>query len=84
METHTKINKLGLDRPALAGKVDGFIEQHIPRRCMVISTGLFLVGFFIPALAVVQLVPFTFLLGFTGFALVLMGGILAVVFCGEI
>jgi len=38
----------------------------------------------IPVLMVLQLLSITFLLGFVGFALVATGGVLALIFCGEI
>jgi hypothetical protein len=38
----------------------------------------------IPLLMVVQLLPISLFLGFVGFALVATGGVMALIFCGEI
>jgi hypothetical protein len=56
----------------------------MPRRCMVVSVGMILAGLGIPALMVFKLLPVSLLLGFAGFALVAVGGVLALVYCGEI
>ena len=55
----------------------------LPRRCMLVSVGLVLAGLGIPLLIVLQLLPASLLLGFMGFALSSIGGVLALVFCGE-
>jgi hypothetical protein len=65
-------------------KWEEFIERFIPRRCMVISVGLILAGLSIPVLMVIHLLPATFFLGFVGFALAAIGGVMALIFCGEI
>jgi hypothetical protein len=51
---------------------------------MVISVGLILAGLSIPVLMVIHLLPATFFLGFVGFALAATGGVMALIFCGEI
>jgi len=63
---------------------DDLIEKLIPRRCMVVSVGMILTGAIIPALMVFMLLPVSLPLGFVGFALVAVGGTLALVYCGEI
>jgi hypothetical protein len=55
-----------------------------PRRSMVISTLLFLLGISIPVLMVLDILPFGFLLAFLGFALTASGGISWLIFYGEI
>jgi hypothetical protein len=65
-------------------KRDEFIEKLIPRPCMVVSIGLILAGFGIPVLMIVELLPITLWLAFVGFALALTGGVMALIFCGEI
>jgi hypothetical protein len=84
MATLTQTYKPNLARMAWVKKRDEFIEKLIPRRCMVVSVGLILAGLGIPMLMVIQWLPVTFLLGFVGFALTATGGVLALVFCGEI
>jgi hypothetical protein len=84
MATLTQTYKPNLARMAWVKKRDEFIEQLIPRRCMVVSMGLILAGWSIPMLMALQLLPVTFLLAFVGFALTATGGVLTLVFCGEI
>lgn len=69
---------------ALSWKRDKFIEKLIPRRCMLVSVGLILAGLSIPALMLIHLLPATFFLCFVGFALAAAGGVLALIFCGEV
>jgi hypothetical protein len=61
-----------------------FIDQSLPRRCMVISVGLLLAGLGMPILMIVHLLQPSFLLGLAGLALAASGGVLALIFCGEI
>jgi hypothetical protein len=84
MATLTQIHKPNLVRIAFIHKCDEFIEGLIPRRCMLVSTGMILAGLGIPLLMLLQLLPVTFLFGFAGFALAVTGSVLALVFCGEI
>ena len=65
-------------------KRDRFIERLIPRRCMVVSVGLIIAGWSIPALMAFQLLPATLFLCLVGFALVVTHGVLALILCGEI
>ena len=84
MTTLTQNYKPHAIRITFARKWEGFLEKLIPRRCMVVSVGMILAGLGIPALMVVKLLPVSLLLGFAGFALVAAGGVLALVYCGEI
>lgn len=61
-----------------------FSKRLTSRRCVAIATTLILAGLSIPALMAVKLLPITLPLGFAGFALVATGGVMALVFCGEI
>jgi hypothetical protein len=65
-------------------KRDDLIEKLMPRRSMVISVGMMLVGLGIPALMAFKLLPASLLLGFVGVALIAVGGVLVLVCCGEI
>ena len=71
-------------RLTVAKKVDSIIEALLPRRCMVASAILFLIGIGIPFLMVIGLLPTNLLLGLLGFALTANGGMLALTLCGEI
>jgi hypothetical protein len=51
---------------------------------MVVSVGLILAGLNIPLLMAVQLLPISLVLGFVGFVLVAIGGVTALIFCGEL
>jgi hypothetical protein len=75
--------------PKLAGIAatyhrEKFLEELIPRSCMVVSLGLILAGLSIPVLMAVQLLPISLLLVFVGFGLVAVGGVMTLIFCGEI
>ena len=59
-------------------------ERLLPRRCMLVSVGLVLAGLGIPLLMVLQLLPASLLLGLVGFGMTVIGGVLALVFCGEL
>jgi hypothetical protein len=54
MATHISTYSSALSRPFAAKKLELFIEKLIPRRCMVVSTGVILVGLSIPFLIFVQ------------------------------
>lgn len=74
-------------RIVLVRKRDALIEklmQLMPRRCTVVSVGLILAGIGIPALMVFKLLPVSLFLGFVSLALMAVGGVLALVYCGEI
>lgn len=71
-------------RRAFFNKRDELIEKLMPRRCMVVSVGLIFAGMSIPMLMLVQVLPLSLLLAFLGFALAATGGVLSLIFCGEI
>lgn len=71
-------------RLVIAKKVDQAIDVLLPRRCMVVSTGLFLAGLGIPILMLIGFLPVSLLLGLLGFGMTAAGGVLALTFCGEI
>lgn len=60
------------------------ITRHGPRRCMVVSVGLIFCGLGIPLLMAIGLLPITLLLGLVGLVLTAAGGLMALIFCGEI
>ena len=84
MATLTQHYKPNAVHIVFARKRDDLIEKLMPRRCMVVSVGLILAGIGIPALMVFKLLPVSLFLGFVGFALMAVGGVLALVYCGEI
>jgi hypothetical protein len=84
MTTLTQVYKPNLVRITITKKFDKFFEKLMPRLCMIVSVGLMLAGLSIPMLMLVQVIQLSFLLCFLGFALVAAGGVLALVFCGEI
>jgi hypothetical protein len=61
-----------------------FLEELLPRSCMVVSAGLMLAGLSLPTLMAVQLLPLNLLLCCAGFALVATGGILVLIMDGEL
>jgi hypothetical protein len=71
-------------RTAFIKKRDAFIEKHTPRPCMLVSAGLILAGLSIPLLMVIQVLQPGWLLGLLGFGLTASGGVLMLIFCGEI
>jgi hypothetical protein len=84
MTTLTQAFVPSLARIAFRKKRDELIEKLILRPCMIVSVALILVGFCIPMLMAIELLQVGFLLGFLGFALVATGGVLALIFVGEI
>lgn len=71
-------------RISFTRKRDDLIERLLPRRSTVVSVGMILAGISIPALMVFKVLPASLLLGFAGLALAAVGGVLALVYCGEI
>ncbi|HEY5731948.1 MAG TPA: hypothetical protein VIS72_18015 [Anaerolineales bacterium] len=84
MATLTQNYRPNVLRIAFARKRDALIERLMPRRCMVVSVGMIVAGIGIPALMAFDLLPISLLLGFVGFALAAVGGVLALVYCGEL
>jgi len=83
MDTLTKTYEPKTMRITTTKERDKPVRKRLPRRCMVVSVGLILAGLSIPALMAIHLLPITFLLAFVGLALVASGGVIALVFCGE-
>lgn len=71
-------------RIVLVRKRDALIEKLMPRRCTVVSVGLILAGLGIPALMFFELLPVSLFLCFVSLALMAVGGVLALVYCGEL
>lgn len=71
-------------RVAVTKKVDAIIEALLPRRCVVVSASLLLVGFGIPFLMMIGLLSANLLFGLAGFILASTGGVLALTLCGEL
>jgi len=84
MAVRTHPNKFFSARLAIINKSAIFFERHKLRRCMVISMGLVLAGMSIPFLMAIELLPVTLPLGFVGFVLTATGGLLSLIFWGEI
>jgi len=84
MATLTHSYKPKLAYITFVKKCDNFIERHMPRRCMVVLTGLILAGLGIPLLRVMHLLPASLVLDFAGLVLIAIGGALSLIFCGGI
>jgi len=84
MDTLAKTCEPKTMRMAMIKERDKPIRKRLPRRCMVVSVGLILAALSIPALMAIHLLPITLLLGFVGVALAASGGVMALIFCGEI
>jgi hypothetical protein len=81
------LTRTTLSIPALNAnkrKRAGFIARHTPRPCMIVFIGSILAGLSIPVLMLLNIVPTTFAIGLIGFMLALAGGVLTLIFCGEI
>ena len=84
MATYTKVYRHNTLRISLTKSFDAFIDRFWPRRCMAVSAGLFLVGLSIPVLMFFQIIPLNFAIGAIGLFLTACGGILMLIYCGEI
>ncbi len=84
MAAITRNYKPNVLRIVFVQKRDDLIEKLMPRRRMVVSVGMIFAGLGIPALMAFKFLPASLLLGFAGLALVAVGGILALIYCGEI
>jgi hypothetical protein len=84
MAVQTHPNKFFSARLAIINKSAIFVERHKLRRCMVVSMGLVLAGLSISFLMAIELLPVTLLLNFVGFALTASGGLMSLIFWGEI
>jgi hypothetical protein len=84
MATLAQDRKTRLERTANIEKRYSFIGKLIPRRCMLVSVGLILAGWSFPFLMAIHVLPVTMFLSFVGYTLASTGGVLALIFCGEI
>jgi hypothetical protein len=84
MATLTRVRRANGRRSVLIEPRGRTITKWMPRRCMLISTGLVLAGLAIPLLMAIHLLPITLLLGFVTLILLGTGGILAVIRCGDV
>ena len=84
MAALTQNYKTNAVRIVFTKRRDSLIERLMPRRCMVVSVGMVLAGVGIPALMIFELLPLSMFLGFMSLALIAVGGVLALVFCGEL
>jgi hypothetical protein len=71
-------------RITFVNKRDALIERLLPRRRTVVSVGMILAGMGIPALMAFKILPLSLLLGLVGLALVGIGGVLVLVYSGEL
>jgi hypothetical protein len=69
---------------AFVEKSERRVRRSSARPCMVVSVGLVLAGMGVVVLMVLGFLPLTFLMAFLGFALTAVGGVMALIFCGEI
>jgi hypothetical protein len=69
---------------AVEQKSARLVTGHKPRRCMLVSSGLLVAGLSIPLFMAVGVLPISLLLGFVGFILTGAGGLMLLIFCGEI
>jgi hypothetical protein len=87
MATQTLTYKPWLQHSSLVNlialKVVGFFYKIRPRPYMLLSVGMFLFGLAIPLFMLVELLPASLLLGFTGLGLITIGGVLALSFIGD-
>lgn len=84
MATLTQSYKPATVRITFARRFDNLLERLMPRRRTVLPLGMILAGLGIPALMVFNILPLSMTLGFVSLALMAVGGVLALVCCGEI
>ena len=84
MDGLTEIHMLRTRRTSAIQERGRSMGRRGPRRCMVAAVGVILAGFSLPALMLLHLVPTTFLLAFLGIALAESGGVIALIYCGEL
>ena len=65
-------------------KSNELMANNMPRLCMLISTSLSLAAISIPVFMVLHLLPVTLVLTFVGYGLALCGGVMSLIFFGEI
>ena len=84
MAVRTQPYPLKLTHVTVAKQRSVVIRKQGPRRWMVVSVGLIISGLGVPFLMAIGLLPITLLLGLVGLGLTATGGLLALIFCGEI
>ena len=84
MATITQNYKTNTVHVVFSRKFDNLVERLMPRRRMVVSVGMIFAGISIPALMAFKLLPLSLLLGFASLALIAVGGVLTLVYCGEL
>ena len=84
MATLTQSYKTNTVRMVFIRKFDNLLERLMPRPRMAVSVGMILAGMGIPVLMVFKFLPASLFLGFGGLALIAVGGVLALVCCGDI
>jgi len=84
MATLTQVYKADPAIFKIAKKFNKICIEFLPRRCMLVSTGLILAGLGIPLLMAMELLPITLVLAFIGLALTATGGTLAFIYYGEL
>lgn len=67
----------------LSAKVNGFISKIAPRRSMIISVGIVLLGLAIPVFMLLEILPASLLIGFTGLSLTAIGGVSTLFYLGD-
>ncbi len=65
-------------------KAERSAKRPLIRPVMAVSVGLILLGLGLVVLMILNWVPVTLVTAFIGFALALVGGIMTLIFCGEI
>jgi hypothetical protein len=77
-------NRVSVVQRAVENESAKLVATNRPRRSMVFSTLVFLGGLSLPLLMAVGVLPVSFLLGFIGIALTGAGGVMLLIFWGEI
>ncbi len=84
MATITQSQKFLSVPDAYPKKLYDFKKFRHPRKCMVISNSLILLGIAIPFLMAMEIIPGSLLINFLGFGMVSIGSTLLLIKCGEI
>jgi hypothetical protein len=77
-------NRVSVVQRAVENESAKLVTTNRPRRSMVFSTLVFLGGLSLPLLMAVGVLPVSFLLGFIGIILTGAGGVMLLIFWGEI
>ena len=84
MATLIQVYKPGLAQELVSIKEAKPVKRNPPRTCMVISVGLILAGMGAVVLMALELLPVTFLIALAGLVMTATGGVMTLIFCGEI